>query len=58
VVENEMDIRGAIDDLRRRMENMDRLFPYIPPFSTLVFPERPPVPEPATGDKVPVPPIR
>ncbi len=55
VVENEMDIRGAIDDLRRKMENMDRLFPYIPPFSSIVFPERPPAPAPASGDKIPVP---
>ena len=58
VVESEVDIRGAIDDLRRRMENLDRLFPYIPPFTSIVFPEQPPAPVPASGDKIPVPPIR
>jgi len=58
VVEGEADIRGAIEDLRRRMENLDRLFPYIPPFSSIVFPERPPAPQPPAGDKVPVPPIQ
>ena len=58
VVEGEVDIRAAIDDLRRKMENMDRLFPYIPPFSSIVFPERPPAPQPPAGDKVPVPPIQ
>ncbi len=55
VVESEVDIRGAIDDLRRKMENLDRLFPYIPPFTSIVFPERPPAPAPASGDKIPVP---
>ena len=57
VVEGEVDIRAAIDDLRRKMENLDRLFPYIPPFSSIVFPDRPPAPSPA-GDKVPVPPMQ
>ncbi|MCC7217779.1 MAG: type II secretion system secretin GspD [Burkholderiales bacterium] len=42
VVESEVDVRGAIDELRRKMENMDRLFPYIPPFSSQVFPPAPP----------------
>ena len=59
VVENEVDMRGAIDDLRRKMENMDRLFPYIPPFIKEVFPAPAPA-APAGGnpDKVPVPPIQ
>ena len=38
VVENELDMRRIIDDLRKRMENMDRFFPYISPFPALVFP--------------------
>jgi general secretion pathway protein D len=44
VVETEADIRGAIDDLRRKMENMDRLFPYFNPFLQQVFP--PPLQQP------------
>jgi general secretion pathway protein D len=48
VVENEVDMTRVIDDLRRRMENLDRLFPYIPPFATQVFPPaNPPPPVPA-----------
>jgi general secretion pathway protein D len=38
VVESEVDVRGAIDEMRRKMENLDRLFPYIPPFTSQVFP--------------------
>ena len=58
VVENEVDITRVIDDLRRRMENLDRLFPYITPFPAEVFPDgrrvRRRCPPPI---KVPVPPI-
>jgi general secretion pathway protein D len=59
VVENEVDMRGAIDDLRRKMENLDRIFPYIPPFIREVFPAPAPA-APAGGNpgKVPVPPIQ
>ncbi|MEO6593753.1 MAG: type II secretion system protein GspD, partial [Planctomycetota bacterium] len=38
VVETDIDIRGAIEDLRKKMDNLDRLFPYIKPFPDLVFP--------------------
>jgi general secretion pathway protein D len=38
VVENEVDIRGAIDDLRKRMENMDAIIPLIRPNIGPVFP--------------------
>ena len=38
VVENEVDIRGAIDDLRRKMENMDAFLPLIRPIIGPVFP--------------------
>jgi general secretion pathway protein D len=38
VVENEVDIRGAIEDLRRKMDNMDALFPMIRPIIGPVFP--------------------
>ena len=47
VVESELDVRGAIDEMRRKMENLDRLFPYIPPFSSQVFPPAPAAPPPA-----------
>ncbi|MFO1322729.1 MAG: type II secretion system secretin GspD [Burkholderiales bacterium] len=50
VVENEVDIKAAIEDLRKRMENLDRFFPYIPPFPAEVFPPKTP------PEKVPVPP--
>ncbi len=48
VVESEADVKGAIDDLRRKMENMDRLFPYISPFPNSVFPPVPGVDVPET----------
>jgi general secretion pathway protein D len=38
VVENEVDIRGAIDDLRKRMENLDAVIPAIRPIIGPVFP--------------------
>jgi general secretion pathway protein D len=38
VVENEVDIRGAIDDLRRRMDNIDAWIPLIKPIVGPVFP--------------------
>ena len=38
VVENEVDIRGAIDDLRRKMENLDAVIPLIRPIIGPVFP--------------------
>ncbi len=50
VVENDLDIRGAIEDLRKKMDNLDRLFPYLKPFPDLVFP---PAPAPAP-DRVPL----
>ena len=60
VVDSEVEVRRAIDELRRKMENLDRLFPYIPPFSSQVFPPDraappagggvpPPAPAPGTG---------
>ena len=44
VIESELDVRGAVEDLRRKMENLDRLFPYVKPFPDLVFPSVPPAP--------------
>ena len=41
VVENEIDIRGAIDDLRRRMDNIDAYIPLIRPIIGPVFPNTP-----------------
>jgi general secretion pathway protein D len=38
VVENEVDIRGAIDDLRKKMENMDAVLPIMRPIIGPVFP--------------------
>jgi general secretion pathway protein D len=38
VVENEVDVRGAIDDLRKKMENLDAVFPVIRPIIGPVFP--------------------
>jgi len=38
VVENELDVRGAIDDLRKKMENLDAVFPLIRPIIGPVFP--------------------
>ena len=40
VVENELDMARVIEDLRRRMDNMDRFFPHISPFPAEVFPRR------------------
>ncbi len=46
VVESDTDIKGAIEDLRKKMDNFDRLFPYVKPFPDLVFPPAPaPAPE-------------
>ena len=57
VVESEVDVRGAIDELRRKMENLDRLFPYIPPFSSQVFPpERTPPGSPGLAPPAPATP--
>ena len=42
VVENSADIVGAIEDLRRKMDNLARLFPYVKPFPDAVFPAPPP----------------
>jgi len=50
VVETDKDIRGAIEDLRKKMDNLDRLFPYVKPFPDLVFP---PAPAPAP-DRIPL----
>ncbi|MFO1305842.1 MAG: type II secretion system secretin GspD [Burkholderiales bacterium] len=38
VVENEVDVRGAIDDLRKKMENLDAFIPLIRPIIGPVFP--------------------
>jgi general secretion pathway protein D len=38
VVESEVDIRGAIDDLRKKMDNLDAVFPIIRPIIGPVFP--------------------
>jgi general secretion pathway protein D len=55
VVETEADIKGIVDDLRRKMENMDQMFPavkYTTPQSILIppmapiFPEATPAPMP------------
>ena len=32
-------MQRVIDDLRRRMENIDRFLPYISPFTAEVFPQ-------------------
>ena len=56
VVENEVDMTRVIEDLRRRMENMDRFFPYIPPFPSEVFPPRPPVATPPAAAMPPAAP--
>jgi general secretion pathway protein D len=50
VVENSADIAGAIEDLRRKMDNLDRLFPYVRPFPDLVFP-----PAPVAPTQIPIP---
>ncbi len=52
VVESELDIRGAIEDLRKKMDNLDRLYPYLKPFPDLVFPPVTPPPAPA---RIPIP---
>jgi general secretion pathway protein D len=44
VVETEVDIRGAIDDLRRKMDNLDAVIPLIKPIIGPVFPYTPPDP--------------
>ncbi len=44
VVETEADIRGAINDLRRKMENLDAIVPILKPFTGPVFPQAPPAP--------------
>jgi general secretion pathway protein D len=49
VVESDQDIRGALEDLRRKMDNIDRLFPYIKPFANEVFPPRPPTNVPSAS---------
>jgi general secretion pathway protein D len=54
VVENQADITGAIEDLRRKMDNLDRLFPSIKPFADMVFPPAPPLPS-ATPAQIPIP---
>jgi general secretion pathway protein D len=41
VVENEVDLRGAIDDLRRRMDNLDAIIPLMKPILGPVFPYTP-----------------
>lgn len=38
VVENELDVRGAIEDLRKKMENLDAVIPLIRPIIGPVFP--------------------
>jgi len=38
VVENEVDVRAAIDDLRKKMENLDAIVPLIRPMIGPVFP--------------------
>ena len=53
VVESEVDVTRAIDELRRRMENMDRLFPFLTPFASEVFPPKSP---PAAPPSPPSPP--
>ncbi len=59
VVENELDMARVIEDLRRRMDNMDRFFPQISPFPAEVFPRRsvPPQVFPPPPEVIP-PPIR
>jgi general secretion pathway protein D len=54
VVENQADVTGAIEDLRRRFDNLDRLFPIIKPFADLVFPP-PPAPPPVAPTQIPIP---
>jgi general secretion pathway protein D len=44
VVETEVDMQRVIEDLRKRMDNMDRFFPFIPPFAREVFPKPPQTP--------------
>ena len=56
VVESEIDMQRVIDDLRRRMENMDRLFPYISPFASEVFPPKNPPSAPPPVAPQPAPP--
>jgi general secretion pathway protein D len=61
VVESELDMRGVMNELRRRMENMDALIPTIRPLLGPIFPDSAPVPPgmaPFTSPSVfpPVPP--
>jgi general secretion pathway protein D len=62
VVENELDIRGAIEDLRKKMENLDALIPIIRPIIGPVFPNTPinpglaPLTTPGSGNYEPLPP--
>ena len=50
VVENSADIAGAIEDLRRKMDNLDRFFPYVKPIPDAVFP-----PPPVAPTQTPIP---
>jgi general secretion pathway protein D len=43
VVESELDMRGVMNELRRRMENMDALVPIIRPLLGPIFPDSAPV---------------
>src|SRR5206468_6451151 len=54
VVESEVDVTRAIEELRRKMENMDRFFPYMSPFAGEVFPPKnPPALPPAAPPAAP-----
>jgi general secretion pathway protein D len=56
VVESQADVVGAIEDLRRKFDNLDRLFPIIKPFADMVFPPPPSLP-PAAPAQMPIPQI-
>ena len=53
VVENEVDLRAAIDDLRRRMDNLDAVIPLIKPIVGPVFPYVPVNPDLAPFTTIP-----
>ncbi len=43
VVESELDMRGIMNELRRKMENMDAIIPVIRPLLGPIFPDSAPV---------------
>jgi general secretion pathway protein D len=52
VIENELDLKGVIDDLRKRMVYMDELFPMKPPAPSAPGQPTAPEPPPAASDVV------